>query len=126
MKYNYILGTHNSDVQKKMQTEQFALSEILLDKRFGLSLDFEKIAEIAGFSPQEYIDLEYGEPTIPIESYRQAIEKIDEYEINCLLNKGISRKSRKIPNSKSLYSTYYSTRFSDFEIKNDIEMAWVA
>ena len=126
MKYNYILGTHNSEVVNKMQTEQFELSEILMDKRFELSLEFEEIAEIAGFSPQEYIELEYGESNIPIESYRQAIRNIDSYKTNRLLNIDISKKTKQISIFKSLYSNDSSTQDSDFDLENIMEMARVA
>lgn len=88
-----------------MQTEQFELSEILMDKRFELSLEFEEIAEIAGFSPQEYIELEYGESNIPIESYRQAIRNIDSYKTNRLLNIDISKKQNRFQFSNLYIAT---------------------
>lgn len=80
MEYNYVLGTHNKKVAAKMQSEQFKLSEVLLDKRFELGLNVNEISEIVGLTPQEYVDLEYGEPTIDIENYLNAIKNIEMYE----------------------------------------------
>lgn len=81
MKYNYVLGVDNPSVQKKMESIQFELSEILLDKRFELSLDFEMMAEIAEIEVEKYINMEYGESHIPVKNYEEAIDKIQRYEL---------------------------------------------
>lgn len=80
MEYSYVLGTQNKKVAAKMQSEQFKLSEVLLDKRFELGLNVKELSEIVGLSLQEYVDLEYGEPTIDIENYLNAIKNIEMYE----------------------------------------------
>ncbi len=80
MEYNYVLGTQNKKVAAKMQSEQFKISEVLLDKRFELGLNVKELSEIVGITPKEYVDLEYGEPTIDIENYLKAIKSIEMYE----------------------------------------------
>ncbi len=80
MEYNYVLGTQNKKVAAKMQSEQFKISEVLLDKRFELGLNVKELSEIVGITPKEYVDLEYGEPTIDIENYLKAIKSIEIYE----------------------------------------------
>lgn len=67
-------------IQEKLSSEQFKLSEILLDKRYDLNLNFAKVAEIVGLSTDEYIKYEYGSPDIPVDDYHKAIKKIEKYE----------------------------------------------
>lgn len=81
MSHKYVLGIENDSVKTKMKTEQFKLSEILLDKKFYLGATIEEMAIISGCSTSDYMDLEYGETDIPIESYKLAIKNIKSYEM---------------------------------------------
>lgn len=79
-------------IKEKISSEQFKLSEILLDKRYELNLSFAKISNIVGLTEDEYIKYEYGNTQIPVEDYHKAIAKIEEYEkdhsqVNITLNK---------------------------------------
>lgn len=67
-------------IKEKLSSEQFKLSEILLDKRYELNLSFAKISEIVGLSKDEYIKYEYGNTDIPVEDYYRAIKRIETYE----------------------------------------------
>lgn len=67
-------------IREKIKSEQFRLSDILLDERIELGLSFEEIAEIAGFEKDEYIKLEYGNVDIPVSDYKRAIKNIGKYK----------------------------------------------
>lgn len=79
IEFNELFSSPN--IQKKISSEQFKLSEILLDKRYDLNLSFEQISEVVGLNEDEYIKYEYGSTDIPVDDYHKAIKKIKEYEI---------------------------------------------
>lgn len=81
MTYGYILGIENESVKEKLNSEQFRLSEIIMDKRFELDLSIDEMAEIIKETPEEYLNLEYGEVNISIEKFRKAIKAINLYEL---------------------------------------------
>ena len=81
MKYEYSLGIENESVKGKLNSEQFRLSEIIMDKRFELDLSIDEMAEIIKETLEEYLNLEYGEVNIPIEKFRKAIKAINLYEL---------------------------------------------
>lgn len=81
MTYNYVLGVKNKSVKTKMSTKQFELSEVILDKRFELNLEYEEIIKIVDMTLNEYINLEFGDSDISLDKYEDALQKIYEYEI---------------------------------------------
>ena len=61
----------------KRQTEQFILSEKLLDLRYDVGLSFDETAEVLNLSPEDYIDYEYGLDNIPVEEYYRCIKILE-------------------------------------------------
>ena len=76
----------SSKLKSKLSSEQFKLSETLLDKRYELNLSFTEISKIVGVNEDEYIKYEYGNTDIPVECYQKAIKRIEEYEVGGIKN----------------------------------------
>ncbi|NLJ94099.1 MAG: hypothetical protein GX326_01195 [Clostridiaceae bacterium] len=72
-KYNYFFAKNNPNLQEKMATEQFKLSEQILDLRYQLNLTFEEIVDELNVTAEEYLDMEYGEKKISVEKYEAVI-----------------------------------------------------
>lgn len=68
------------EFEELITSKQFEYAQRLINKRIHLDLSFAKVAEIAGFTPEAYISLEYGEASVPIEQYEAALFKLDQYE----------------------------------------------
>lgn len=79
MTNKYFFTKDNEYIQNKIKTKQFELSEKILDKRYELKLGFYEMAELLELSPEDYIDYEYGDTSIPVESYLKVLEQLDKY-----------------------------------------------
>ena len=84
MTFDYTFGLDSPELKRIISTEQFKLSEELMDLRFELSFSEQEMAQIIDISLQEYLQMEFAMEDIPIENYRTALEKVREYTI-CLL-----------------------------------------
>ena len=80
-KYKYTLGIENPAVKEKFTTEQFKLSEKLMDKRYELGLNLREMSAITGETPVGYMRLEYGDVDIPIKYYKKALNNLYLYEL---------------------------------------------
>lgn len=78
--YRYKLGVENKYVENKLNSGQFKYSEIILDKRLGLGLSVEKMAQALNLSVNEYATLEFCDVNTPIENYESALIRIKEVE----------------------------------------------
>lgn len=63
-------------IEKIVSTEQFKLSEELLDLRFVLGLSFYETAAFLDLDPKVYIEYEYANTDLNIESYQAVIDKL--------------------------------------------------
>lgn len=80
MKKSLIEFFDNPRIKEKIDSEQFDLSNILINKRVSLDLEFTEIAKIAGFTNNEYIKMEYGDIDVPIKDFNKAIDNISKWE----------------------------------------------
>lgn len=62
-----------------IHSKQFEYAQELIKKRLDLGLSFNEIAEIAGYTPEEYIALEYGDQGIKLAEFKRVINQIDTY-----------------------------------------------
>ena len=81
MAFDYTFGLELPELKRIISTEQFKLSEELMDLRFELSFSEQEMAQIIDISLQEYLQMEFAMEDIPIEKYRTALEKVREYTI---------------------------------------------
>lgn len=63
-------------IEKIVSTEQFKLSEELLDLRFALGLSFYETAAFLDLDPKVYIEYEYANTNLNVESYQAVIDKL--------------------------------------------------
>lgn len=75
--YNFM--TDFPEFEGLIHSKQFEYAQELIQKRLYLDLSFNEIAEIAGYTPEEYIALEYGDPDIKLAEYKRVINQIDTY-----------------------------------------------
>lgn len=66
-------------IQRKIESEQWLLSETLIDRRFELDYPIEKMAKIADVEMDIYLKLEYCDIDIPVEDYVKALHNLDTY-----------------------------------------------
>ena len=76
MTFDYTFGLELPELRRIISTEQFKLSEELMDLRFELSFSEQNMAQIIDISLQEYLQMEFAMEDIPIEKYRTALEKV--------------------------------------------------
>mgnify|MGYP000004331887 CR=1 FL=1 len=81
MTFDYTFGLELPELRRIISTEQFKLSEELMDLRFELSFSEQDMAQIIDISLQEYLQMEFAMEDIPIEKYRTALEKVRKYTI---------------------------------------------
>lgn len=58
---------------------QFKLSDKLIDLRVGHGIPIEEVEEITGLTLDDYIQLEYAEMNIPVQTYEKVIQQFQEY-----------------------------------------------
>lgn len=63
-------------VEKIISTEQFKLSEELLDLRFALGLSFYETAAFLDLDPKVYIEYEYTNTDLSPDDYQTVIDKL--------------------------------------------------
>lgn len=67
-------------VEKIISTEQFKLSEELLDLRFALGLSFYETAKLLNLDPNVYIKYEYADTDLSPNDYQAIIDKLKTYQ----------------------------------------------
>lgn len=67
-------------VEKIISTEQFKLSEELLDLRFALGLSFYETAKWLDLDPNVYIKFEYADTDLSPNDYQDIIDKLKAYQ----------------------------------------------
>lgn len=67
-------------VEKIISTEQFKLSEELLDLRFALGLSFYETAKLLNLDPNVYIKYEYADTDLSPNDYQAIIDKLKAYQ----------------------------------------------
>lgn len=64
------------EIEKIISTEQFKLSEDLLDLRFALGLSFYETANFLDLNPNIYIKYEYADTDLSPTDYQAIIDKL--------------------------------------------------
>lgn len=64
------------EIEKIISTEQFKLSEKLLDLRFALGLSFYETAQFLELDPNVYIKFEYADTDLSPNDYQAVIDKL--------------------------------------------------
>lgn len=67
-------------IEKIVSTEQFKLSEELLDLRFALGLSFYETANFLNLDPKVYIEYEYANTDLSPDDYKAVINKLKTYK----------------------------------------------
>lgn len=68
------------EIEKIISTEQFKLSEDLLDLRFALGLSFYETAQFLELDPNVYIKYEYANTDLSPDDYQAIIDKLKAYQ----------------------------------------------
>ena len=68
------------EIEKIISTEQFKLSEELLDLRFALGLSFYETAKWLDLDPNVYIKYEYTDTDLSPNNYQDIINKLKAYQ----------------------------------------------
>lgn len=68
------------EIEKIISTEQFKLSEKLLDLRFALGLSFYETAQFLDLDPNVYIKYEYADTDLSPSDYQAVINKLKAYQ----------------------------------------------
>lgn len=68
------------EIEKIISTEQFKLSEELLDLRFALGLSFYETAQFLELDPNIYIKYEYANTDLSPNDYQAVINKLKAYQ----------------------------------------------
>lgn len=68
------------EIEKIISTEQFKLSEELLDLRFALGLSFYETAQFLELDPNVYIKYEYADTDLNPDDYQAIIDKLKAYQ----------------------------------------------
>lgn len=75
MTYPY-LASVSPYLKERVSTEQFKLSEELLDLRFALGLTFYETAKFLDLNPKVYIKYEYADTDLSPADYQAIIDKL--------------------------------------------------
>ena len=68
------------EIEKIISTEQFKLSEEILDLRFALGLSFYETTELLNLDPNIYIKYEYANTDLSPNDYQDIIDKLKAYQ----------------------------------------------
>lgn len=68
------------EIEKIISTEQFKLSEEILDLRFALGLSFYETAQFLNLDPKVYIEYEYANTDLSPDDYQAIINKLKTYQ----------------------------------------------
>lgn len=77
---DYSLGGKIPEIEEIINTDQFKISEEILDTRFEKGLSFDEAAQVAGLSREKYIKFEYGDSDINVSEYRKVLRKLKDYK----------------------------------------------
>ena len=73
-----LIQEHKPELVETMQTEQYRLSNQIVQLRVQSNLRLEDLATKLGITPEDYIDYEYGETKYSVEEYKHLINKIEQ------------------------------------------------
>ena len=76
---DYSLGGKIPEIDEIINTDQFKISEEILDTRFAKGLSFETAVQVVGLSKEKYIKFEYGDSDINVSEYRNVLRKLKDY-----------------------------------------------
>ena len=76
---DYSLGGKVPDIEEIINTDQFKISEEILDTRFEKGLSFDEATSVVGLSRDKYIKFEYGDTDINVSEYRNVLCKLKDY-----------------------------------------------
>lgn len=76
---DYSLGGKFPGVEKIINTDQFKISEEILDVRFEKGLSFDEAVQVVGMPREKYIKFEYGDDDIDVSEYCEVLRKLREY-----------------------------------------------
>lgn len=76
---DYSLGGEIPEIEELINTDQFKISEEILDARFEKGLSFDEAAQVVGLSREKYIKFEYGDNDISVSEYRDVLRKLRDY-----------------------------------------------
>lgn len=68
------------EIEKIISTEQFKLSEEILDLRFALGLSFYETAQFLELDPNDYIKFEYADTDLSPADYQAIIDKLETHK----------------------------------------------
>lgn len=68
------------EIEKIISTEQFKLSEEILDLRFALGLSFYETAKFLDLDPKVYVEYEYTNTDLSPDDYQAIIDKLKAYQ----------------------------------------------
>lgn len=68
------------EIEKIISTEQFKLSEEILDLRFALGLSFYETAQFLELDPNDYIKFEYANTDLSPADYQAIIDKLETHK----------------------------------------------
>ena len=77
---DYSLGGKIPEIKEIINTDQFKISEEILDARLEKKLSFEEAAKIAELPQEKYIKFEYGDSDINVSKYRKVLRKLKNYK----------------------------------------------
>ena len=78
---DYSLGGKIPEIEEIINTDQFKISEEILDIRFKKGLSFDDAAQVVGLSQEKYIKFEYGDSDINVSDYRKVLRKLKDYNL---------------------------------------------
>lgn len=66
----------NPEIQKIIDSKQFPYSEKIMELRIRHELDMQTISKMLDISVMEYLNYEYCDLNIPLESYEKLLNKL--------------------------------------------------
>lgn len=76
---DYSLGGKIPEIKEIINTDQFKISEEILDTRFEKGLSFDEAVQAVGLSREKYIKFEYGDNDISVSEYRNVLRRLRDY-----------------------------------------------
>lgn len=68
----------NPEINDILNSEQFPYSEQIMEFRIKNELDIKQISNLLKITPEEYLDYEYCNLSIPTEKYISTLEKLNQ------------------------------------------------
>lgn len=73
----YDIFKSSEEIDKTINSEQFPYSEKIQGYRIASELGFFDFAKKLNLTPNEYLNYEYCDLTIPVKNYKELIKKIE-------------------------------------------------